>query len=247
MRPTRGLGSAPLPPADRGCALLFGLAPGRVCRVSLRSPGGSASSLWHWSSPRGGRALPAALRWGARTFLTPTGRPGDARPSGRLAGPPSLREHGERGPSPRMHPAPAVPPAVLFPPFSHRTGVRPLRGARRRATRARGLRRFLPGSHQTGPAPETGVTCSRALTKRRKSARGGRPGEVAPRAGVSRRPAAAPGPPASARPPPPGRAPRWRACRRSRSGRAARAWPTSAGSRPGAPSPRRGAARAWRP
>src|SRR5215217_157798 len=36
MRPTRGLGSAPLPPANRGCALLFGLAPGGVCRVSLR-------------------------------------------------------------------------------------------------------------------------------------------------------------------------------------------------------------------
>ena len=36
MQPTRGLGSAPLPPANRGCALLFGLAPGRVCRVSLR-------------------------------------------------------------------------------------------------------------------------------------------------------------------------------------------------------------------
>ena len=41
MRPTRGLGSAPLPRAGRppsGCALLFGLAPGGVCRVSLRSP-----------------------------------------------------------------------------------------------------------------------------------------------------------------------------------------------------------------
>src|SRR5207342_1580788 len=31
----------------------------------------SASSLWHWSSPHGGRALPATLRCGARTFLTP--------------------------------------------------------------------------------------------------------------------------------------------------------------------------------
>src|SRR5215210_7061251 len=34
-----------------------------------------ASSLWHWSSPRGGRALPATLRWGARTFLTIAGCP----------------------------------------------------------------------------------------------------------------------------------------------------------------------------
>jgi len=33
--------------------------------------GRSASSLWHWSSPHGGRALPATLRCGARTFLTP--------------------------------------------------------------------------------------------------------------------------------------------------------------------------------
>ena len=47
----------------------------------------SASSLWHWSSPHGGRALPATLRCGARTFLTPpTGRPiAGARPSDRLA------------------------------------------------------------------------------------------------------------------------------------------------------------------
>ena len=36
----------------------------------------AASSLWHWSSPHGGRALPATLRCGARTFLTPsTGSP----------------------------------------------------------------------------------------------------------------------------------------------------------------------------
>ncbi len=31
----------------------------------------TASSLWHWSSPFGGRALPATLRWRARTFLEP--------------------------------------------------------------------------------------------------------------------------------------------------------------------------------
>ena len=49
----------------------------------------SASSLWHWSSPHGGRALPATLRCGARTFLTPSvGHPiDDARPSDRLADP----------------------------------------------------------------------------------------------------------------------------------------------------------------
>jgi hypothetical protein len=45
-----------------------------------------ASSLWHWSSPCGGRALPATLRWGARTFLTIGGvAPVVARPSDRLA------------------------------------------------------------------------------------------------------------------------------------------------------------------
>src|SRR5262245_61880471 len=87
MRPTRGLGSAPVPanrgPGKPGVALLFGLAPGRACRVSLRLE--PASSLWRWSSPRGGRALPATSRCGARTFLEPAGCPADPRPSGRLA------------------------------------------------------------------------------------------------------------------------------------------------------------------
>jgi len=31
-----GWAALPLPPANRGCTLLLGLAPGRVCRVSLR-------------------------------------------------------------------------------------------------------------------------------------------------------------------------------------------------------------------
>ncbi len=55
-----------------------------------------ASSLWHWSSPHGGRALPATLRCGARTFLTPpTGHPiDDARPSDRLADRPILASAG---------------------------------------------------------------------------------------------------------------------------------------------------------
>ena len=98
MRPTRGLGSAPLPRRSPGpgCALLFGLAPGGVCRVSLRHPTrrpATASSLWHWSSSHDGRALPATLRCGARTFLTSRrGYPApDARPSGRLADRGSLR------------------------------------------------------------------------------------------------------------------------------------------------------------
>ena len=92
MRPTRGLGSAPLP---RQRSPAVGLRPPiwpcsgwslpRFTPTSTRRPM-SASSLWHWSSPRGGRALPATLRWGARTFLTPKRvTPPDARPSDRLA------------------------------------------------------------------------------------------------------------------------------------------------------------------
>ena len=82
LSPTRGFPRA-------GCALLFDLAPGRVCRVSLRSNGlrhRPASSLWHWSSPHGGRALPATLRLRSSDF--PHVRrvaPSDARPSDHLA------------------------------------------------------------------------------------------------------------------------------------------------------------------
>jgi hypothetical protein len=75
MRPTRGLGSAPLPrPVAR-----HGLRPpiwpcsGWSLPVSLRprpESRASASSLWHWSSSHDGRVLPATLRCGARTFLT---------------------------------------------------------------------------------------------------------------------------------------------------------------------------------
>jgi len=67
MRPTRGLGSAPLPrPVAR-----HGLRPpiwpcsGWSLPVSLRRPArgsATASSLWHWSSSRDGRVLPATLR-----------------------------------------------------------------------------------------------------------------------------------------------------------------------------------------
>ena len=66
----RARAARPVPGRWPRHALLLGLAPGRVCRVSLRRPKPPASSLWHWSSPRGGRGLPAALRCGARTFLT---------------------------------------------------------------------------------------------------------------------------------------------------------------------------------
>src|SRR5439155_25979664 len=80
--------AAHLSPGEPGCVLLLGLAPGRVCRVSPRPPAEADrtdSSLWHWSSSYDGRALPATLRWGARTFLASTGCPTDTRPSGHLA------------------------------------------------------------------------------------------------------------------------------------------------------------------
>jgi hypothetical protein len=100
LRPTRGLGSAPLPPStvarQRDAPSYLALL--RVEFARFTPVGGlhrrSASSLWHWSSPHGGRALPATLRCGARTFLTPsTGDPiDDARPSDRLADTPFYPE-----------------------------------------------------------------------------------------------------------------------------------------------------------
>ena len=68
VRPTRGLSEPPAAARTPPFALLFGLAPARACRVSL-PPLRRASSLWRWSSPHGGRALPANLLYGARTFL----------------------------------------------------------------------------------------------------------------------------------------------------------------------------------
>src|SRR4051794_28393165 len=93
LRPTRGLGSAPLPPPAvsrrRDAPSYLALLRVEFARftpiVGLRRR--PASSLWHLSSPHGGRAFPATLRCGARTFLTPsTDHPiDDARPSDRLA------------------------------------------------------------------------------------------------------------------------------------------------------------------
>src|SRR5207247_6907625 len=76
LRPTRGLGSAPLPRrvAPHGLRPPIWPCSGWSLPVSLRrrlSPP-AASSLWHWSSSHDGRVLPATLRCGARTFLTPS-------------------------------------------------------------------------------------------------------------------------------------------------------------------------------
>src|SRR6188508_292901 len=69
MRPTRGLGSAPLPPPTfppTGAPSYLALLRVEFARFTPTdgSRRRSASSLWHWSSPHGGRALPAtpALR-----------------------------------------------------------------------------------------------------------------------------------------------------------------------------------------
>src|SRR5215203_6877850 len=86
MQPTRGLGSAPLPPANRGYALLFGLAPGGVCRVSLRpSRAGIVTVALVLASRRTGVTRHPAL--GSSDFPHAARvAPLDARPSGRLAG-----------------------------------------------------------------------------------------------------------------------------------------------------------------
>ena len=89
MRPTRGLGSAPLPPATPGCALLFGLAPGGVCRVSLRSGPRAGRHRHCGTGPRltadGRYPPPCAVELGLSSRRP--GCPADARPSDRLAGP----------------------------------------------------------------------------------------------------------------------------------------------------------------
>src|SRR4051812_25743775 len=65
-----GSRATPLASNFRPTAPLFGLAPGRACpfHSDPRLPA-VGSSLWRWSSPCGGRELPATLRRGARTFL----------------------------------------------------------------------------------------------------------------------------------------------------------------------------------
>ena len=87
MRPTRGLGSAPLPRrVARGCALLFGLAPGRVCRVSLRRSrsGGIVTVALVLASRRTGVTRYPALRSSDFPHAVRVA-PDGARPSDRLA------------------------------------------------------------------------------------------------------------------------------------------------------------------
>src|SRR5688572_26937126 len=99
MQPTRGLGSAPLPPANRGCALLFGLAPGGVCRVSLRpSRAGIVTVALVLASRRTGVTRHPAL--GSSDFPHASRvTPPDARPSGRLAGTEILPSRADKQPA----------------------------------------------------------------------------------------------------------------------------------------------------
>src|SRR6187397_2066794 len=73
--PRAGQRTSPPPTVARPRVAPSYLALLRVEFARFTPSGGSrrrsASSLWHWSSPHGGRALPATLRCGARTFLTP--------------------------------------------------------------------------------------------------------------------------------------------------------------------------------
>src|SRR5439155_968877 len=60
MRPTRGLGDAPIAAANRGLALLFGLAPGRACLVSPRRTGLVSVALFLASRRTGVTRYPAS-------------------------------------------------------------------------------------------------------------------------------------------------------------------------------------------
>ncbi len=71
-----------VPPSNAG---LHGVSPHRVYLISLQP--NCTSFLLHWSSPYGGRALPAMLHCGVRTFL-----PGEN--PGRQAGLLSLQRYG---------------------------------------------------------------------------------------------------------------------------------------------------------
>ena len=72
VRPTRELRRRAGVPASRDALSYLALLRVELARFTP-APGcpAAGSSLWRWSSPRGGRALPATLRRGARTFLTP--------------------------------------------------------------------------------------------------------------------------------------------------------------------------------
>ena len=120
----RARAARPVPGRWPRHALLLGLAPGRVCRVSLRRPKPPASSLWHWSSPRGGRGLPAALRCGARTFLTRS--LARDRPAGSLARECYVTSVSGPGRRPRRAPAARAPfgrRRVTSPTAAHRAAA----------------------------------------------------------------------------------------------------------------------------
>ena len=152
MRPTRGLGSAPLPPANRGCTLLLGLAPGRVCRVSLRplrqaGAVGIVTVALVLASRRTGVTRYPALRSSdfPRAATRPRSDATRGHPAASLA-PRSLR-------APRRTAEAARPPSRRASPISRTAGPRPTPGrrpGRGRSPRCTGRRRR--GSRRAGRA-----------------------------------------------------------------------------------------------
>ncbi len=142
-----GLGRAALIPrakrTARGNALLFGLAPGGVCRaaavarravssyltISPLPPAGRREAVcFLWRCPRGRphRVLPGTLPCGARTFLPPRSGAG-----GRLASSGAIRDAGRSPGSPEGRPSgsPRALHAVYGPRGTPATGGRPRRTA----------------------------------------------------------------------------------------------------------------------
>ena len=125
--PRAGQRTSPSPPVARRRVAPSYLALLRVefarFTPTVGSRRRSASSLWHWSSPCGGRALPATLRCGARTFLTPVRLPDPTRdhPTASLTG----RSYARAGKSPQQPTGPAATPSLsrpvaARPPVAHR-------------------------------------------------------------------------------------------------------------------------------
>ena len=154
-RPTRGRGDAPLPRPEPRTPSYLALHRVELARFTpaRRQKPPAGSSLWRWSSPRGGRALPATPRRGARTFLVRSGRSLRTRPSGHLAG----TLHSSAG-------APTVRRQARLRPGSRPRGAPPRPGRRARGWRARrrpgswraarggALQRSKPASMPRAPA-----------------------------------------------------------------------------------------------
>jgi hypothetical protein len=138
VRPTRELRRRAGAPANRDALSYLALL--RVELASFHPVAGlpaTDSSLWRWSSPRGGRALPATLRRGARTFLTPAGRP-------------AARDHPAASLTGAFYPGPAAGP-------SSRQADTPARRPGEDSGRHAGAQRARPG-RCPGSGPPTAAS-----------------------------------------------------------------------------------------